>query len=142
MAENEKGQDHLHLIPHPFRDRKDVPSRRHLNKGKLLAEDTMAELRRRLTEEVELTLELAEVNEAVVAALQALPFVLDVSVPGNQVVVKTKADQDYRGQVSSTVAQHGGVVLGLTRHEMSLEEAFVTITEKNLSLLTKEGPAA
>ncbi len=113
-----------------------------MNKGRLLAEDTMAELRRRLTEEVELTLELEEEREEVVAALRELPFVVGVSSNGKQITVKTRADQDYRGQVSATVSRHGGVVIDLRRHEMSLEEAFVTITEKNLSLLTKEGPAA
>ena len=56
--------------------------------------------------------------------------------------MKTKADQDYRGQISSTVFNQGGVVLAFSRQEMSLEEAFVTITEKNLSLLTKEDSAA
>lgn len=113
-----------------------------MNKGRLLAEDTMADLKRRLMDEVELTLELEEEREEVVTALKQLPFVVDVHCRGRHMTVKTRADQDYRGQVSATVSRHGGVVVDLRRHEMSLEEAFVTITEKNLSLLTKEGPAA
>jgi len=110
-----------------------------MNKGRLLAEDTMAELRRRLTEEVELTLELEEEREEVVAALKELPFVVGVNSNGKQITVKTRADQDYRGQVSATVSRHGGVVIDLRRHEMSLEEAFVTITERTSRFSLRRG---
>jgi len=113
-----------------------------MNRGRLLAEDTMADLKRRLMEEVELVLELEAVTDTIVSGLRELPFVVSVEAHGNRLTVKTKADKDYRGQISSTVSAKGGVVLGLRRHEMSLEEAFVTITENNLFLLTKEGPAA
>lgn len=113
-----------------------------MNKGQLLAEDSMEDLKRRLVDEVQLDLELEEASEAVVNALKALPFVLSLEVNGKRLSLNTGADKDYRGQLSTAVIQAGGVIVDLRRHEMSLEEAFVTITEKNLSLLTKEGPAA
>src|SRR5690606_14819594 len=109
-----------------------------IHKGRLLAEDRMDDLKRRLTDEVELNLELEAPHERVLQALQELPYVLGVEASGRTVTVKTKADSDYRGQISSAVTNSGGVLLGLRRRELSLEEAFVTITEKNLSLLTKE----
>lgn len=113
-----------------------------MNRGQLLAEDSMSELKRRLMDEVHLYVELEEASDGVVSALKSLPFVVSLDVTHNQLSLKTAADKDYRGQLSSAITQAGGVVLDLRRHEMSLEEAFVTITEKNLSLLTKEGPAA
>jgi len=113
-----------------------------LNRGRLLAEDTMSELRRRLMDEVQLYIELEGATEELINTVKALPFVVSVEATNNQLSVKTKADKDYRGLLSTAIANGGGVVLDLRRHEMSLEEAFVTITEKNLSLLTKEGPAA
>ncbi len=113
-----------------------------LNRGRLLAEDTMSELRRRLMDEVQLYIELEGATEELINTVKALPFVISVEATNNQLSVKTKADKDYRGLLSTAIANGGGVVLDLRRHEMSLEEAFVTITEKNLSLLTKEGPAA
>ena len=113
-----------------------------MNRGRLLAEDTMADLKRRLMDEVQLDVELETPSDSVVAALRNLPFVVSVDARQKQLTLKTKADRDYRGQISSAITQAGGVVLALRRHEMSLEEAFVTITEKNLSFLTKEGPAA
>jgi len=113
-----------------------------LNKGRLLAEDTMANLRRRLMDEVQLYIELERASDQILQTVKELPFVVSVEANNNQLSIKTKADRDYRGQLSTAIASRGGVVLSLRRHEMSLEEAFVTITEKNLSLLTEEGPAA
>src|SRR5690606_1263124 len=101
-----------------------------MSRGRLLAEDTMADLKRRLADEVELELELGTVTGTTLSALQSLPFVVAVEAHGSRLRVKTKADQDYRGQISSTVFNQGGVVLAFSRREMSLEEAFVTITEK------------
>jgi len=113
-----------------------------MSRGRLLAEDTMADLKRRLMDEVQLSLELESVSDEILAAIRQLPFVMEVDVTHKHLTVKTKSDQDYRGALSSAITQARGVVLDLRRHEMSLEEAFVTITEKNLSFLTKEGPAA
>lgn len=142
MAENERGRT-IFISSHILSEIERTCHRVGIiNKGRLLAEDRMDDLKRRLSEEVELRLELEEVNDEVVQALKALPFVLSVEVSERVLTVKTKADGDYRGQISSSVAQSGGVLLDLRRRELSLEEAFVTITEKNLSLLTKEGPAA
>ena len=113
-----------------------------LHKGRLLAEDTMADLKRRLMDEVQLYIEVESASDELVKSLRELPFVVSVEANDNKLSVKTKADRDYRGQLSSMITSRGGVVVDLRRHEMSLEEAFVTITENNLSLLTKEGPAA
>jgi ABC-type multidrug transport system ATPase subunit len=113
-----------------------------LNKGRLVAEDTMDNLRRRLTEEVELDIELEKPNDAVMAAVKALPFVAGVKGSGTKLNVRTKADKDYRAEISRAIAGAGGISISMRRHEMSLEEAFVTITEKNISLLAKEGAVA
>lgn len=112
-----------------------------MHKGRLLAEDTMADLRRRLSEETDLTLELDVVNEKIIDVIKAQPFVVSVHFESQHVYVKTRGDQDYRAKLSAVISQNGSTVLGLSRHEMSLEEAFVTITEQNLSFLTKEGAA-
>lgn len=113
-----------------------------IHKGQLLAEDTMADLKRRLTEEVELSIEVEGLNESIINALKSLPFVNSLHNERGVLVIKTKADKDYRGHISQTIAGSGGVLLDMRRHEMTLEEAFVTITEKNIKLLAKEGSAA
>lgn len=139
MEENRKGRTFFissHILSEIERtcDRISI-----LNKGRLVAEDSMDNLRRRLTEEVELYIELEKPDEAVANAVKALPFVIGVKSAGTSLVVTAKSDKDYRADIARAVASAGGVSISMRQHEMSLEEAFVTITEKNISLLAKEG---
>lgn len=114
-----------------------------INKGRLLAEDTMDNLRKRLTDVVELEIELTEAKKEIIDALAAFDFIKGLKREENLLTIKVKADKDYRAQISEAISQQGGVVLGIKKKEMSLEEAFITITEKNISLLTeKEKEAA
>ncbi len=113
-----------------------------MNKGRLLAEDDMQHLKRRLSSEVELVIELERLEDAVIEAIRNERYVNSLEVDGSCVCVKTKADADHRADISRLISSMGGVVLSLSTKELSLEEAFVTITENNLSLLTKEGEAS
>lgn len=113
-----------------------------IHKGRLVAEDSMVDLRRRLTEEVDMNIQVEGLTDSVVQGVQALPFVKSFNRDGNTLMLKLAADQDYRAELSRKIIDLGGVVLDMRRHEMTLEEAFVTITEKNINLLAKEGPAA
>ncbi|HDZ49720.1 MAG TPA: ABC transporter ATP-binding protein [Candidatus Aerophobetes bacterium] len=114
-----------------------------INKGRLLAEDTMDNLRKRLTDVVELEIELTEAKKEIIDTLAAFDFIEGLKKEENLLTIKVKADKDYRAQISEAISQQGGVVLGIKKKEMSLEEAFITITEKNISLLTeKEQEAA
>lgn len=113
-----------------------------IHKGRLVAQDTMDDLRRRLTEEVEVYITVEGLTDNIVNALKELAFVRSLTVDGQTITIKMDADRDYRGELSRKVVDNGGVVLDLRRHEMTLEEAFVTITEKNINLLAKEGSVA
>lgn len=114
-----------------------------INKGRLLAEDSMDNLRKRLTDLVELEIELTEAKKEIIDTLSSFDFIKGLKREENLLTIKVKADKDYRAQISEAISQKGGVVLGIKKKEMSLEEAFITITEKNISLLTeKEKEAA
>jgi len=114
-----------------------------INKGRLLAEDTMDNLRKRLTDVVELEIELTEAKKEIIDTLTAFDFIKGLKREKNLLTIKVKTDKDYRAQISEAISQQRGVVLGIKKKEMSLEEAFITITEKNISLLTeKEKEAA
>ncbi len=110
-----------------------------INKGRLLAEDTMDNLRKRLTDVAELEIELTEAKKKIIDTLSAFDFVKELKRKENLLTIKVKTDKDYRGQISETISHQGGVVLGIRKKEMSLEEAFITITEKNISLLAEKG---
>lgn len=109
-----------------------------MNKGRLLAEDSMDNLRKRLTDATELEIELTEAKKEIIDTLAAFDFIKGLKREKNLLTIKVKTDKDYRAQISEAISQQGGVILGIKKKEMSLEEAFITITEKNISLLTEK----
>ena len=106
-----------------------------MNKGVVLAEDKMENLKMRLSREMEIEIELKKITSEIIKALSSLDFVNKVTQEKNLLVVRVKTDRDHRDEIVSTVSSHKGVILGLKMREMSLEEAFVTITHRNVSLL-------
>jgi len=106
-----------------------------INEGKLLAEDTMENLRRKLSKTVELEIELSQAKEEIMKALSSFDFIQAIKQRENLLTLRVKSDQDYRAPISETISRQGGIVLGIKVKEMSLEEAFITITQKNISLL-------
>ena len=109
-----------------------------VNKGVLLAEDKMENLKMRLSKEIGIEIELKKVIPEVIKALSSLDFVNKVTQEKNLLVVKVKTDTDHRDELVKTISSQGGAILGLKLREMSLEEAFVTITQKNVSSLLGE----
>jgi ABC-2 type transport system ATP-binding protein len=108
-----------------------------MNNGRLLAEDRMDSLVRRLTEEVELDLEFSKEEPQAAEAVRGFDFVRGIFMEGKFLTVKMKADQDYRRDVVEALISRGHVPVGSWLRSMSLEEAFITITKENISLLTK-----
>lgn len=106
-----------------------------INEGKLLAEDTMENLRKKLSKTVELEIELSQAKEEITKALSSFDFIQAIKQRENLLTLRVKSDQDYRAPISETISRQGGIVLGIKVKEMSLEEAFITITQKNISLL-------
>lgn len=109
-----------------------------VNKGVLLAEDKMENLKMRLSKEIEIEIELKKVIPEVIKALSSLDFVNKVAQEKNLLVVKVRTDRDHRDELVETISSERGAILGLKLREMSLEEAFITITQKNVSSLLGE----
>jgi ABC-type multidrug transport system ATPase subunit len=112
-----------------------------MHQGSLLIEDSLAGLRRRLGSGRRLTVELERVDESLVARLGEEPYVLDLQVvdSGRQLELLLEDGQDVRPRLSQLITESGGVILGMESEEMSLEEAFVTFTNHNVSRLAKRG---
>ena len=109
-----------------------------VNKGVLLAEDKMENLKMRWSKEREIEIELKKVIPEVIKALSSLGFVNKVTQEKNLLVVKVKTDRDHRDELVKIISSQGGDILGFKLREMSLEEAFITITQKNISSLLGE----
>lgn len=107
-----------------------------LSRGALVAEDTMEGLRRRLAVEEQLTVELDTMPAELDQAMLHVPGVRRAQVRGTTLVLAIVDDGQTRARVSKAVAAHGGLILGMTRQSLSLEEAFLTLTEQSVSLLT------
>src|SRR5262245_16144115 len=103
-----------------------------LHQGRLLIEDTLAGLRGRLTQNQKCIIELESVPEGLVTRLKSAPYVLDLSREGRQINATLGAQADARSRLSRLIAEAGGVILKMQSEEMSLEEAFVTITSQNV----------
>lgn len=110
-----------------------------INKGKLLAEDTMENLKHRLSDFIQIEVEVAKLPKKMLDIFSSFDFVKDVTQEKNLTILEVKNDKDYRADISEAVTREGGIVLGMKVREMSLEEAFITITRENISLLARGG---
>lgn len=108
-----------------------------INQGKLLVEDTMENIKRRLTDTVVLDIEVDRDFVDFEEKLKGLPFVKGYLINGHLLEVELKTDRDYRIELSRFLYEKGFLVLTIKTREMSLEEAFITITQRNVSLLTR-----
>jgi ABC-2 type transport system ATP-binding protein len=109
-----------------------------LNKGRLVAEDTMENIKKKLSSEVEIELEVEDFDVESQKRLESLPFVNSVNREDGKFIVRVKADKDYRNELVNFISSSGGHLKEIRRREMSLEEAFLTITEKNISLFSSK----
>ncbi len=110
-----------------------------INHGVLVAEDSITNLRNRLRQQMELEVEFQEIRPGLVEALYSLPFIREVAAQGNRLTIQLDAASDGRARISAVISAQGGIIVDMRTKEMSLEEAFVTITEKHVSLWTERG---
>jgi len=110
-----------------------------INQGKLLAEDNMDNIKRKLSDTVAIRIELNQEAQNLQPVLNNLPFIHALQCKENKIEVQLKTDRDYRKDLSEAIFNAGYLILSMQTKEMSLEEAFITITQQNISLLTNRG---
>ncbi len=106
-----------------------------LHQGRLLVEDTVEGIRQRLGSARVLKLGLVMVPSTLPDALRQIHNVERVEAYDSQITVHIVGQNDIRPEIFRTVVAQGGVLLEMTGEEMSLEEAFVTITHQNVEQL-------
>jgi len=110
-----------------------------ISKGRLMAEDTMQNLVARLFREREIHVELEKVPQGLAARLKKLPSVLECTVRGETLIVTVPRQGDFRRVVSEFLIGQDLVPLSIQERVVSLEEAFVTITQENIGSLVSDG---
>ena len=139
MSENREGRSII-ISSHQLSEMERICHRvAIISKGKLMAEDTMANLVARLYREREIHVELERVPKGLVAGLKKLPSVMDCTVNGATLVITVPREGDFRKVISEYLIKQDLVPLSLQEKMVSLEEAFVTITQETVGSLVSEG---
>lgn len=106
--------------------------------GQIVAQGTMAEIRGKLAPEGRYTLEYEGDEQAVRHALAEVASVRKVGSKGAKLLLTiAEGHGDVRADISRAVTAAGGIVLGVNRQEMSLEEAFMTVTNDKVKRLAQ-----
>lgn len=103
-----------------------------ISRGRLITEDTMENLRQKVGGARRIEVELVEFPHGLQEAVRSLVFVTSVSDNDHKMIVITKDDRDYRADLGRVLAEKGAIVKGMRTVETSLEEAFITITERHI----------
>ncbi len=111
-------------------------------RGKLMAEDRMDKLLLKLSRDREIHIDLEEIPEGIVENIRKLDFVIDVSTEKNRLKIKVPKEGDYRKNLSEFLIKRNLIPIQLKERSISLEEAFVTITQDNVEMLAGVGGEA
>jgi ABC-2 type transport system ATP-binding protein len=107
-----------------------------LHHGRLIREDSIAGLRAMLRRDAEVEIQLLEPVPGAADMLAALPCVRHVAGAGDRLSVTVEGETDMRGVLSRTISARGGVIVGMRLREPSLEDAFLTLTERDVDQWT------
>ena len=108
-------------------------------KGRLLAEDNMSSLLAKLIKDREIFIDLESLPPDLAGSIKELPFVLDTTTRDNTLVIKVSKKGDFRKDISAYLIKKDLVPLRIEEKALSLEEAFVTITNENINMFTEIG---
>jgi len=102
-----------------------------INKGSVLASDTLQNVSSMLSGPAMIHIELAILSDAVIAAIKMLPFVGGVWKTGTTLSIEVKSHDDVRAQLSKEVTGAGGVIVGMSQKTSSLEDVFIQLVSKD-----------
>jgi ABC-type multidrug transport system ATPase subunit/ABC-type transport system involved in multi-copper enzyme maturation permease subunit len=98
--------------------------------GRLVAEDTVERLSAQLEPAPILDLDVETLSSDALAVLRAQPYVHSVEeTASGQLRVRVDADGDHRRAVAELVSAQGGLITGMRQERLSLEDAFVRLTQ-------------
>jgi len=96
-----------------------------INKGKMVFDGPISQVLETFTQEWVVEAELKKVTTKITANLKRLNYVKDITVEGNKLKIQLKEKKDLRGEISSEIFKHKGVLLSLNLHKITLEDAYL-----------------
>jgi ABC-2 type transport system ATP-binding protein len=101
-----------------------------INKGKLLVQDSVENLRRTTGIGMKLEIALTQPDKRVVSALQKMSCIQDVKSVGQKLTIYTTFRDEVRPQIIDTIVKSGGRILSFNIKEASLEEILFKVVEE------------
>lgn len=110
-----------------------------INQGNLVVEDTIERIISRLQDgmTIEIETQTGSVPDHIITGLKQIPFIRSVVIQDQKLFIKTDSGADYRGEIGKYLFANDCSIISLKEKKLSLEEAFMTITEENISLITE-----
>lgn len=103
-----------------------------INRGRIVAEDTIDGLTMRLKKGLLLQMTVAAPNPAGIAAIRAVPGVTGISATGPKLVIELSPNQgELRDRVSKAAVESGMGILEFGAEKVSLEEIFLQLTTED-----------
>jgi ABC-2 type transport system ATP-binding protein len=102
-----------------------------INKGTMLASDTLEAVSNMLAGPAMIHLEVYALSDSVVSSVKALPFVSDVYREGSKLSVQVTSHEDVRAKVSKEVTGAGGIIVGMSQKTSTLEDVFIQLVGKS-----------
>jgi ABC-2 type transport system ATP-binding protein len=100
-----------------------------INKGTIVAEDTLEQLTARLKKGLIFNLEVKRPSSNGIQAIRQIPGVRDVTAAGPKLIVETNTgDAEAREKIVETAVAQGMGVLEFSAERLSLEEIFLQLT--------------
>lgn len=96
-----------------------------INKGKMVFDGPMSEVLASFTQRWVIEAELKEIPKRIITSLRRLDFVEDVKTDENKLLIELKEKKDLRGEISSEIFKHKGVLLSLNLRKVTLEDAYL-----------------
>ncbi len=108
-----------------------------MNKGHLVAEDSLANIRRRLQPDACIRIELTDTASPYLDLLRAQEYVSKATADDTRLAIHVDSNelQQTKAAISRLLFAHDGIIVDMQTDEMSLEEAFVTITDRSVTLM-------
>ena len=102
-----------------------------INKGSVLASDTLQNVSGMISESPMIHVELVNLSDAVIAAVKSLTFVSGTWKTGNTLLIQVSTRDDVRAQVSKVVTGAGGVIVCMSQKASNLEDVFLQLITKD-----------
>lgn len=103
-----------------------------IDRGRLVAEGSEAQLRGEVKQNLEIRIELETFDDRVREALRAVPGVLEIKENRrNGLFLDIQCASDIRGELAKAVVQSGGRLLGLGKKEAELETLFLKLIKSD-----------